>query len=87
VDYDADETYEVDSINIVVYPDTNTFGCIKYSIYYFDNVELWIDWIEYMDMEQAYPLFADSATSAQTLAQINGQCGTLEPVFAERWRY
>jgi hypothetical protein len=86
--YSDNDQFETHAIQVTVTPSgSNKFTYFRYRIRYEDRVPLWIDWIEYMDMEQAYPLFANETLKSQTLAQIDSQCGTLEPVFAERWRY
>ena len=59
-----------------------------FRIYWPGTVKLWIDWIAYMDMDQAYPLFADQATQDNTLQAIVGECNSVEAQMGDvlaRW--
>jgi len=42
------------------------------------KVDLWVDWIEVLDMAQAYPLFWNDSLQALTLDSITTQCLALE---------
>ncbi len=61
--------------------DTSThdlnFTGIDYAFYTTNQVKLYIDWVEYMDMEQAYPLVWNDSLKNITVAAIRTQCREL----------
>jgi hypothetical protein len=78
-DYSTNNNFEEHAIQITVTPSgSDKFSYFRYRIRYEDQVPLWIDWIEYMDKEQPYPLFANETLKAQTFAQIDNQCDSFE---------
>ncbi len=48
-------------INYKVPADDDSSFAIRYKMYWYDNCDFWVDWIEYMDMDRGYRLFYQDA--------------------------
>jgi len=53
---------------------TEDYDATHFSFFTTNKVDVYIDWVEYMDMEQGYPLWWDNTIAATTLQQIADQC-------------
>jgi len=58
-----------------------TMNGIRYELYYWGGADVWIDHIEYLDMEQAYQLLWDNEMQAQTLESIADECDSLQDLY------
>ena len=55
-----------------------TMNGILYELYYWGGADVWIDYIEYLDMEQAYQLIWNDEMQAQTLDMIADECAGVQ---------
>ncbi|MCX6641755.1 MAG: hypothetical protein NTW14_14915 [bacterium] len=59
-------------------PVDSCYQGMVYKVYWPGYVDLWVDYIEYMDMNAAYPLFVNNASQDSTLNVIYQQCLAIE---------
>jgi hypothetical protein len=74
-DFDQSNIFQVFSITTTIDTSDDVDG-IGYKIYWPDSVDLWVDWVEVMDMDRAYYLFVENPDSIKDL--IVKQCDSLE---------
>ncbi len=57
----------------------SNYQSIRYDFYTTDKADIYVDWVEYMDKEQGYPLFSgDENLRISTLEDIGAQCTDLQ---------
>jgi hypothetical protein len=64
-------------------PDTRGRFRIQYDVQWFGNCDIWIDYIEYMDMERAYSLFYDNWYRDRTVDAIVSESRAIEEQYGD----
>ncbi|TKJ40705.1 hypothetical protein CEE37_07000 [candidate division LCP-89 bacterium B3_LCP] len=76
-DFDQPLTFQLFDFTAGINADDDCHG-IRYDIYWPDSVDLWIDWVEYMDMDRGYYLFVNETSQDTILDKIINECDSLK---------
>ncbi|TKJ40703.1 hypothetical protein CEE37_06990 [candidate division LCP-89 bacterium B3_LCP] len=81
-DFNGSTDFEIFEWTKTATPDDSLQG-FGYKIFWPDSVDLWVDWIEFMDKDLGYPLFVNDASQDTILGMIVEQCNDLENDYDE----